>query len=390
MRFFLFCFCFLWSFFPSVADAQSLQSGADQMHLYLPGVRGRNVAVVANHTSRVGSTHLVDTLIACGVKVVKIFSPEHGFRGQADAGQKVGASVDEKTGIRIVSLYGSHRKPSSTDLEGIDLVLYDLQDVGARFYTYLSTLHYVMESCAENGLALMILDRPNPNGYFVDGPMLNPALKSFVGMHPVPIVHGMTTAEYAQMINGEGWLAGKTTCSLGLILCKGYVHSDPYPVPLNPSPNLKSSLAVWLYPSLCFFEGTPYSLGRGTEAPFMMYGHPDYPLKDFQFTPESLPGANQPPLLGEICFGRDLRGLEPEEVWSWKRINLSFLLDAFSQHGEKSKFFTDYFDQLAGTRQLKEQIRSGWTEEQIRSSWKKDLDAFKVKRKRYLLYEDFE
>ena len=389
MRFFCFS-VFLFFLLSGQIFAQTLQTGADQMHLYLPGAQGRRVAVVANHTSMVGNTHLVDTLLSRGVRVVKIFSPEHGFRGEADAGEKVGTNTDPKTGLPIISLYGIHKKPTGEDLAGVDIVFYDIQDVGVRFYTYLSTLHYVMEACSENGLTLMILDRPNPNGFYVDGPVLNASLRSFVGMHPVPVVHGMTTAEYAQMINGQGWLANKATCSLGLILCKGYTHSNHYAVPINPSPNLKSPLAVWLYPSVCFFEGTSFSLGRGTDAPFMMYGHPDFVHTSYQFTPESVPGAKNPPLLGKICYGVDLRNISEEDLFNNPRLNLSYVMDAYQRFGNKSGFFTSYFNQLAGNTRLKEQIRQGMSEDQIRLTWQKELSAFKTMRKRYLLYEDFE
>ena len=371
-------------------DTEIIETGAEQIVNYMPVIRGNNIGVVANHTSMVRNVHLIDTLISLNTNIVRIFCPEHGFRGNADAGEEVKSGKDPETGIPIVSLYGNSKKPTVAQLEGIEFMLFDLQDVGVRYYTYISTLHYVMEACAQNGIPLVILDRPNPNGHYIDGPILEPAFKSFVGMHPVPIVHGMTIAEYAQMINGEGWLANGITCSLMIIKCRNYEHNTRYMLPVPPSPNLKSMLAVYLYPSTCLFEGTSFSLGRGTNDPFTLYGHPDYPDTGYSFTPESMPGAKSPPHLGKKCYGVNIAAINLDDILGHPGINLSYIADAYSKAKDKSKFFTAYFDKLAGNSKLKTQIRNGLSEEQIRETWKTGLRDFQEKRTNYLLYRDFQ
>ncbi len=360
-------------------------TGADQMKKYLPLLEGKNVAIVANHTSLVNGAHLVDTLIFHGIAIKKVFAPEHGFRGKADAGAYVKNEIDVRTGIPIVSLYGKHKQPSSEDIEGIDIVVFDIQDVGVRFYTYISTLHYVMESCAEHDIPLVVLDRPNPNGGYVDGPVLDPAFRSFVGMHSIPVVHGLTIGELAKMINGEAWLKDDITCDLIVIPCVNYFHDKPYSLPVKPSPNLPNDHAILLYPSTCFFEGTVVSEGRGTLMPFEIYGHPD--LKgDFSFTPIGIEGMSlYPKLKGQLCFGEDLRSFEPED--GWNQIFLNWLLDSYKQYPDKKNFFIPHFDMLAGTNTLREQIENGLTEEEIRRSWEPGLDVYRSMRFQYLLYK---
>ncbi len=367
---------------------RGIQTGASRMEKYLPLIGEKKIALVSNHTSLVNGVHLIDTLLSSGIardQVSTIFSPEHGFRGSYAAGEQVEEKVDPLTGIPVVSLYGKNKKPGSVHLEGIDLVIFDLQDVGTRFYTYISTLHYVMEACAENQVPLVLLDRPNPNGGYVDGPVLEPSHTSFVGMHPIPVVYGLTMGELAGMINGEGWLAGGIQCDLTVIPCMGYRHGDPYSLPVRPSPNLANDHAILLYPTTCFFEGTVLSEGRGTPWPFEVYGHPDM-TGAFSFTPVSIPGVSGfPRHKGELCFGEDLREFIPRE--GWNRIQLHILLDAYRKFPEKELFFTDYFDTLAGTTALRSQIKAGWDETQIRSSWKADLDDYMGKREKYLIYD---
>ncbi len=356
--------------------------GADQLDLFLPKLRNKKVALVVNHTSLVGNTHLADTLQSFGISIVKVFAPEHGFRGAAADGEKIHDSIDQKTGLPIISLYGSNRKPTSEQLADVDIVIFDIQDVGTRFYTYISTMHYVMEACAEQGKKLMILDRPNPNGSYVDGPIRVPELKSFVGMHPIPIVHGMTVGELAQMINGEGWLEKGVQCDLEIIPMRNWKHDDFYSLPVRPSPNLPNDQAVRLYPSLCLFEGTVISVGRGTQIPFLVIGNPQFTDMSFTFTPVSIPGmSNEPPHKGQLCYGLDLR-----DVPVGKGINLSYLLNFYNKYPDKEKFFISSFDRLAGTPELRKQIISGMTEEQIKATWQAGLDDFKKKREKYLLY----
>lgn len=365
--------------------------GANRTGDYLDKLAGKRVALVANHTSMVGNLHLLDTLLASHMNIVKVFSPEHGFRGNVSDGIRISDTIDEQTGIPIVSLYGDHRKPSLSDLDDVDVVVYDIQDVGARFYTYISTLHLVMEACATSGTPLMIFDRPNPNGFYVDGPVLDTAYRSFVGMDPVPVVYGMTPGEYALMLNGEGWLRGGVTCDVQVVKCKNYSHRRFYEPPVPPSPNLPNLRAVYLYPSLCFFEGTMMSVGRGTDTPFEIYGHPEYPDKLFSFKPESRPGASlHPKYEGETCYGVDLRNIPEKFIRDNKMLVLDWLIDAFHEMGDRQDFFNAYFDKLAGSDQLRKQILAGKNKYSIRASWKKDLDHFKTIRKKYLLYPDFE
>ena len=365
--------------------------GAEQTDLYLPLIKDKTVALLVNQTSLVGNGHLVDTLSAMGINIKCVFAPEHGFRGEASDGEKIPDGIDPQTGIPIVSLYGKKRKPSADDLQGVDMVIFDIQDVGARFYTYISSLHNLMESCAEHEVPLLLFDRPNPNGHYVDGPILNPEFQSFVGMHPIPVVHGMTIGEYAGMINGEGWLEDGKSCDLQVIPCSGYDHNTFYELPVRPSPNLPNMRSVYLYPSICFFEGTVASEGRGTEKQFQIYGHPDYPAGDFQFTPVSRPGAKYPKLENQLCYGHDLTSLPLEELKSWRRINLRYLLDFYRSFPDKENFFRKnlYIDKLAGSSTLREAMLADMDEAKIRQSWQPGLEKFQLVRKKYLLYEDF-
>lgn len=368
-----------------------LVTGAGRLSLYLPVLNGaKGVALVVNQTSMVGKTHLVDTLWALGVKIKVIFAPEHGVRGDADAGETIKDSKDPKTGIPLASLYGNKKKPSAEDLKDVDWVVFDIQDVGARFYTYISTLHYVMEACAELDKHLMVLDRPNPNGHYVDGPVLQPGYQSFVGMHPIPIVHGLTIGEYARLINGAGWLSKGQKCDLTVVPCARYDHQTPYELPIKPSPNLPNNRAIYLYPSICLFEGTVASLGRGTDKQFQVLGHPDFPAGDYTFTPEPKPGAKQPPLEGKLCRGYDLSKLDPELIRKEASINLDYLIDFYNLFPDKENFFlkNKFIDKLAGSDALRTQIQNGWNVAQIKASWKADLDAFKEKRKYYLIYSE--
>ena len=339
--------------------------GASQIDLYRDLIEGKSIAVVANQTSMCGQNHLVDNLVSIGIDIKVIFSPEHGFRNLADAGEKIESGKDPETGISLTSLYGKHLKPTADDLKGIDVVIFDIQDVGARFYTYISTLHYILEACAENRIKCLVLDRPNPNGFYFDGNILDTAYSSFVGMHPVPVVHGMTVGEYAQMVNGEGWLKGAIKCDLMVIRCKNYDHKTYYTLPVRPSPNLPNQTSVYLYPSICFFEGTNLSLGRGTTFPFQVYGSPDLPDRGFSFTPESVPGAKNPPLLGVKCYGTDLRDAIKQKLVPKPEINLDWIINAYNDFPQKDKFFTPYFDVLAGGPILREQIQKGMTAKEI-------------------------
>ena len=390
-------FLLLISIFSVQLSAQNFSNkiitGAEQSNDYLPQLKGKKVALLVNQTSVIKKEHLVDYLLEQKINIVKIFAPEHGFRGQADAGEKVKSGVDAKTGLSITSMYGANKKPSKESMQGIDIVVFDIQDVGARFYTYISSMQYMMEACADANVPMVILDRPNPNGFYVDGPVLEPKFKSFVGMQPIPIVHGMTVGEYAKMLNGEGWLAKKAKCKLTIITCKNYTHKTFYHLPIPPSPNLKSTAAIFLYPSLCFFEGTDVSVGRGTNTPFEVWGHPTFKDNGFSFTPASVEGAKNPPHLGKVCYGANLN-LSPTDVLkiTKNQLNLSFLMNAYSlaQSATKEKFFNDFFEKLAGTASLKAQIINKKSEIEIRNSWKKGIIQFKKIRKKYLLYEDFE
>jgi uncharacterized protein YbbC (DUF1343 family) len=366
---------------------QSVKPGAYQIELYRDLLKDKSVAVLANQTSLIGNTHLVDTLLTYGINIKVIFSPEHGFREMADAGEKIEDGKDPDTGIPLISLYGSHLKPTADDLDGIDIVIFDIQDVGARFYTYISTLHYLMEACAENNVRCLVLDRPNPNGFYVDGNILDTAYRSFVGMNPIPIVHGLTVGEYAHMVNGEGWLKNGIKCDLEIIKCENYTHDSLYELPVKPSPNLPNQNSIYLYPSICFFEGTNLSLGRGTPFPFQVYGSPELPDKGFSFTPQSVPGAKNPPLLGVKCYGRDLTDAIEKKLVPRPEINLNLVIDAYNDFPDKDKFFTPYFDILAAGPLLREQIQKGMTSEEIRATWKDGLEKFSKIREKYLLYD---
>ena len=359
--------------------------GADRDSKYLPLLKGKNVAMVVNHSSLAQGEHLVDKLLRKGVKISKIFAPEHGFRGNADAGEQIQSGKDRATGLPIVSLYGKHKKPTDADLHGVDIILFDIQDVGVRFYTYLSTLHYIMEAGAENGIPVVVLDRPNPNGARIDGEILNFNYQSFVGLHPVPILYGMTIGEYAQMINKEGWLTGNLEANLTVIPLKNYTHLTPYYLPVKPSPNLPNELAIYLYPSLALFEGTTFSAGRGTKMQFQVYGHPNYTKRDFSFKPISREGAKYPKHQNRRCYGVDLRSTM---INPYTGLDLSYLLDAYKHYPDKKTFFlkNGFFDKLAGSNHLRKQIEAGFTEQEIKASWKKNLDTFKEIRKNYLLY----
>lgn len=361
-----------------------LQVGAEQIHIYVPQIKDQRVAVFANNTSVLGRVHLVDILVSTKVKVVKILSPEHGFRGDVPDGDNVGDSKDEKTGIPIVSIYGDkNKKPTAAQLADVDVVLFDIQDVGTRFYTYISSLHYLMEACAENKKKLFVLDRPNPNG-FVDGPILQPENKSFVGMHPIPIAHGLTIGEMAKMINGEGWLEGGKKCDLEVIAMTNYTHHDSVSLPVKPSPNLPNDHAIALYPSICLFEGTALSVGRGTQHPFEFIGHPSLKNQPFEFTPVSIPTMSaKPKLENQVCYGIDLRKVKAE-----RRISLKYLIDMYNQFPDKENFFISYIDKLSGYKDFKEQIKQGMTEEQIRASWEPALSNYKEMRKKYTMYPD--
>jgi uncharacterized protein YbbC (DUF1343 family) len=364
--------------------------GAESMQDYLPLLKNKEIALVGNQTSLVNGKHLLDTLVNLEIKVTKVFCPEHGFRGIGSAGEKIADDVDAKTGIAVKSLYGNNKKPAVKDLENIELILFDLQDVGARFYTYISTMHYVMQACAEQNIPLVVLDRPNPNGFYIDGPVLQDSFASFVGMHKVPVVHGMTIGEYAQMVNNEKWLGNNLQCKLTVINCKGYTHKSRYVLPVSPSPNLPNQRAVSLYPTLCFFEGTAISVGRGTNKPFQQYGHPLLLNSETSFVPKSIIGAVNPPFMNEVCFGFDLSNNNDLSDSLQDGIQLDILLNAYANFPNKELFFNSFFKRLAGNELLQAQITQGFTDKQIKATWQKELKDFKQIRKKYLLYEDFE
>ncbi|HSV75413.1 MAG TPA: DUF1343 domain-containing protein [Bacteroidales bacterium] len=363
---------------------------AERTYAYFPLLEGKRIAIAGNHTSLIGAVHLVDSLQNAGFHVEKVFSPEHGFRGTAPDGAYVASGIDEQTGIKVVSLYGARRRPNQEELAGIDLILVDMQDVGARFYTYISTMTLVMQEAAKAQVQVIVLDRPNPMGHFVDGPVLDLAFSSFVGMHPVPVVHGMTIGEFALMINGQGWLGGGLKANLKVIPVANYSRCDFYQLPVPPSPNLPNMRAIYLYPSLCFFEGTTISVGRGTAFPFQVFGSPNLPADrfTFSFTPQSVAASTNPPLLNQACFGRDLRTIPIPELQARRQIDLSYLLEAFRSYPNKENFFNPFFDRLAGTNLLRNQIKAGLSEEQIRLSWKPGLEAFRKIRAKYLIYPD--
>jgi uncharacterized protein YbbC (DUF1343 family) len=380
-------------------ESKSIVVGANRTAVYLPLLEGKAIGVVANQTSVIfkedfdklsltnGYTHLIDSLLSLNLNIRKVFAPEHGFRGIADAGEVVKDGLDTKTGLPIVSLYGKHKKPSPKQLEGLDIVVFDIQDVGARFYTYISSLHYVMEACAEQNITVLILDRPNPNGHYIDGPILEMEHKSFVGMHPVPIVHGMTIGEYAQMINGEGWLKHSVKCELKIIPIQHYDHKTSYSLRIKPSPNLPNDKAINLYPSLCFFEGTNISVGRGTEKQFQVVGSPFFSLKlhDFQFTPQPNKGAKYPKHEGKLCHGYDLH-LDKR----LSHLNLSWLIEFYMANKENApneKFFNAFFTKLAGTKILQQQIEASFSPLEIKLTWQNGLDSYDKMRKQYQLYK---
>lgn len=385
-------------------------SGAERMHVYLPMLKGKKVAVFANQTSMVGKTHLVDTLLKSGISIIKIFGPEHGFRGNADAGEKVKNQVDPKTGIPIVSLYGKHNKPTEEDVKDVDVLVFDIQDVGVRFYTYISSLEYFLEAAIEMHKPLLILDRPNPNGFYVDGPVLKPAFKSFIGMQPVPVVYGMTMGEYALMLTGENWLSAKanainaynvstqpgadTPFHVQVIKCKNYDHNTKYQLPVNPSPNLRQMQSIYLYPSTCFFEGTVLSEGRGTDRPFQVFGHPKLPKSlKFSFTPKPNAGAKSSKCFYQKCYGWNAGGTVKEVLKKLDgKIQLKYLVEAYRLFPGKDSFFlkNNFINKLAGNDELQQQIRNGVPEAEIRKSWEPALAEFKTIRKKYLLYKDFE
>jgi uncharacterized protein YbbC (DUF1343 family) len=392
-------FLFLLLNFQLISCAQSselkvkilkIETGAARTNLYLRLLEGKNIAVVANQTSVIlknplnkthQTRHLVDSLVSLQLNVKKVFAPEHGFRGKADAGEIVKDGIDTKTGLQIISLYGKNKKPSPAQLKGINIVVFDIQDVGARFYTYISSLHYVMEACAEAGIQVIILDRPNPNAHYIDGPVLEQAHASFVGMHKVPVVYGMTIGEYGKMINGEKWLKNGIQCNLKVIPLENYNHQKVYNLPIKPSPNLPNDKSINLYPSLCFFEGTNVSAGRGTAMQFQIYGSPYLTKKAFSFTPQANEGSKYPKYKNKICFGEDLRTAE-----NLNKLDLSFLLKAYKQNTSE-KFFNTFFTKLAGTKKLQKQIEQGLLEEEIRKTWVEDIISFKEIRKKYLIYK---
>jgi uncharacterized protein YbbC (DUF1343 family) len=418
MRSFLTFACLLiLSFCNAQSSEKKILAGADRIPVYLPMLKNKSVGIFANQTSMVGNTHLVDTLRKLGVNIKVIFGPEHGFRGTADAGEKVGNYIDEKTGIPVVSLYGSKRKPSAEDVKDVDILIFDIQDVGVRFYTFISSLEEFMEAAFEMGKPLMILDRPNPNGHYVDGPVLDKKYKSFVGMQAVPIVYGMTMAEYAMMIAGEKWLSEKanarhdyyvkygknsvdTPFHFQVIKNANYNHKSKYVLPIKPSPNLPNIQSIYLYPFTCLFEGTVLSEGRGTNKQFQVFGHPLLPKNLYSFTPNPNEGAKKSKLYGQVCYGWDLSGTA-EEVLARvnNKVQLKWLIEAYKLFPQKDSFFIipksgnmeqSFFNKLSGNNELWQQIKAGKTEEEIRKSWEPKLSEFKAIRKKYLLYEDFE
>lgn len=374
---------------PAIQE-KPIRTGAQRTQVYLPLLQGKNVGVVGNQTSIISldnkknsHVHLVDSLVSLGVNVQKVFAPEHGFRGTADAGEVIKDGKDPKTGLPVLSLYGDNKKPSAEQLKGLDVLIFDIQDVGARFYTYISTLHYVMEAAAENNIPVLVFDRPNPNGHYIDGPILDTEHKSFVGMHPIPIVHGVTIGEYAKMINGEKWLKDGIQADLTVVEMENYDHDMSYSLPVKPSPNLPNEQAINLYPSLCFFEGTNVNAGRGTSKQFQVFGSPFLPKEKYEFSyvPESNEGAKNPKHLGKTCYGKDLTD-EPRLDY----INLDWVINAYKNTSNQDEFFNAFFTKLAGTPELQKQIEQGMTSEEIRAGWKEGLEEYSKVREQYLLY----
>lgn len=362
--------------------------GAEQTNDYLPILKNKRIAIFSNHTGMVGNKHLLDVLLENKINVVAIFSPEHGFRGNADAGEHVSSSVDPKTGVPILSLYdGQLGKPSEESMRKFDLLIVDIQDVGLRFYTYYASMVRLMDACAEYNRKMLILDRPNPNGHYVDGPILDMKYKSGVGWLPIPVVHGMTLGELALMVNGERWLPASRICDVTVIKCKNYTHQTMYQLPIPPSPNLPNMKAVYLYPSICYFEATPVSLGRGTQLPFQVYGHPNMTGYNYSFTPQSTSGAKNPPQLGKLCHGVNLSELSEEEIRK-KGVDLSYLIDAYRNLNMDDYFFRPFFERLIGTDYVRKMIEQGKDADEIKAMWKEDVEKFKVQRRPYLLYEE--
>ncbi|MDD2910033.1 MAG: DUF1343 domain-containing protein [Petrimonas sp.] len=375
-------------FFSFNLPAQTVKAGAELTEAYLPLIRGKRVAVMTNQTGRVGDEHLVDLLIRNKVDLVGIFSPEHGFRGTADAGEHVASSVDEKTGVPVWSLYGGGGgKPSADKMRTFDVLLFDLQDVGLRFYTYYASMARLMDACAEHNKKMIVLDRPNPNGFYVDGPILDMKHKSGVGWLPIPVVHGMTLGELALMINGEKWLPQGRICDVTVIPCENYTHQTKYELPVAPSPNLPNTQSIYLYPSTCLFEGTVMSLGRGTSFPFQAYGHPNFKGSGFSFTPRSVPGAKNPPLLNRKCYGVDLRNVSYEQIWEYG-FDLSYVIDAYKNLKMGDKFFTNFFEKLVGVDYIRQDIIAGKSAREIKEKWFCDVLRFKQQRRPYLLYDE--
>lgn len=362
--------------------------GAEQTSEYFPILKNKKIAVFSNHTGMIGNKHTIDVLLENKLNVVAIFSPEHGFRGNADAGEHVSSSVDSKTGVPILSLYdGKAGKPSEESMRKFDVLLVDIQDVGLRFYTYYISMVKLMDACAEYNRKMIILDRPNPNGHYVDGPILDMKYKSGVGWLPIPVVHGMTLGELALMVNGEKWLPASKECDVTVIKCKNYTHRSLYQLPVAPSPNLPNMKAIYLYPSTCYFEATPVSLGRGTSLPFQIYGHPNMRGYDYSFTPKSVPGAKNPPQLDKLCYGKDLSGLSDKEIWE-KGVDLSYVIDAYTNLNMGEHFFRPFFELLIGTDYVRKMIIQGKSADEIKAMWKDDVEKFKVQRKPYLLYAE--
>lgn len=385
---FLFLLLFCFALMVCRAKDSRVVVGAERTGEYYPALKGQRVAVFSNHTGMVGDRHLVDMLVADGVNVVTIFSPEHGFRGDADAGEHVAGSVDPKTGIKISSLYdGKSGRPSDESMHSFDVLLVDIQDVGLRFYTYYISMVKLMDACAEFGRPVIVLDRPNPNGHYIDGPILDMKYKSGVGWLPIPVVHGLTLGELARMVNGEHWLPEDRVCDLTVVPCLNYTHQTHYVLPVPPSPNLPNMRAVYLYPSTCYFEATPVSLGRGTDWPFQVYGHPNMKGYDFSFTPRSVPGAKNPPQLNKKCYGVDLTGLTDEEIWA-KGLNLEYVIDAYRNLNLGDHFFRSFFEKLIGVDYVRRMIEEGKSADEIKAMWHDDVEKFRAQRRPYLLYEE--